>query len=342
MQKQFNNAMPSSLCNECKKAEKILSSFVKPKKWNKSKSKSEEPELGIPRAILSGAKALVIFTAMKAGAVASMRFGSGLIVARLPDGTWSAPSAMAMGGIGLGTQLGFEMTDFVFVLNSEQAVKTFTQSGSVTLGKNLSVALGPYGRSAELGGAISSKGMVGMFAYSKTRGVFGGKSYEGGMIGERPEANKKMYGVTLTAKELLSGKIAPPPDAESLMQLLNSDRFNFREGDVSPAASTADYPAYDSRQEVAELPAQLPDLHKEPFELGAEEPPKFAELDAGPGHQIFELHAEDVDSKVYELDTFQSLPYRVSKDGHPASKTPAVLPSKDSAREKELPPLPSY
>lgn len=277
---------------------------------------------------------------MKAGAVASMRFGSGLIVARLPDGTWSAPSAMAMGGIGVGTQLDFEMTDFVFVLNSEQAVKTFTQSGSITLGKNLSVALGPYGRSAELGGAISLKGMVGMFAYSKTRGVFGGRSYEGGMIGERPEVNKKMYGVTLTAKELLSGKIAPPPDAESLMQLLNSDRFKFGE-DVSPVVSTTDYPAYDSHQEVAELPAQLPDLHKEPFELGAEEPSKFAELDAGPGHQIFELHAGDVDSKVYELDAFQSLPSQVSKNGHPASKTTAVLPSKNSALEKELPPLPS-
>lgn len=271
-----------------------------------------------------------------------MRFGSGLIVARLPDGTWSAPSAMAMGGIGLGTQLGFEMTDFVFVLNSEQAVKTFTQSGSVTLGKNLSVALGPYGRSAELSGAISSKGMVGMFAYSKSRGIFGGKSFEGGMIGERPEANKKMYGVTLTAKELLSGKIAPPPDAESLMQLLNSDRFKFGGSDVSPVASTTDYP-HDSHQEVAELPAQLPDLHKEPFELGTEEPSKFAELDAGPDHQIFELHAGDVDSKVYELDAFQSRPSQVSKDGHPASKTPEVevLPSKDSALEKELPPLPS-
>ncbi|OQD60753.1 hypothetical protein PENPOL_c021G10463 [Penicillium polonicum] len=332
MQKQFNNPLPSSLYNECKKAEKILSSFVKPKKWNKSKSKSEEPELGIPRAILSGAKALVIFTAVKAGAVASMRFGSGLIVARLPDGTWSAPSAMAMGGIGLGTQLGFEMTDFVFVLNSEQAVKTFTQSGSVTLGKNISVALGPYGRSAELSGAISSKGMVGMFAYSKSRGMFGGKSFEGGMIGERPEANKKMYGVTLTAKELLSGKVVPPPDAEPLMQILNSDRFKFGDGgDVSPVASIADYPAYDNQQEVAELPAQVPDLHKAPFELGAEEPSKFAELDAGPGHQIFELDSGDVDSKVYELDAPQSLPSQVSKDGYPTSNSPVVRPSKDSA-----------
>ncbi|KAJ5932574.1 hypothetical protein N7516_007063 [Penicillium verrucosum] len=342
MQKKLNNPLPSSLYNECKKAEKILNSFVKPPKWSKSKSKLEEPELGIPRAILSDAKALVIFTAVKAGALASMRFGSGLIVARLPDGTWSAPSAMATGGIGLGTQLGFEMTDFVFVLNSEQAVKTFTQSGAVTLGKNLSVALGPYGRSAELGGAISSKGMVGMFAYSKSRGIFGGKSFEGGMIGERPEANKKMYGVTLTAKELLSGKIVPPPDTEPLMRLLNSDRFKFGvEGEVSPVASIADYRKQDSQQEVAELPAQVPDLHKEPFELGAEEPSKFAELDAGPGHQISELYSGDVDCKVYELDASQSLSSQVSKDGHPASKTPVVLPSKDSALEKELPPLPS-
>ena len=46
--------------------------------------------------------------------------------------------------------------------------------------------------------------MAGMFAYSKSRGIFGGKSWEGGIIGERPEANKKMYGVALTAKELVS------------------------------------------------------------------------------------------------------------------------------------------
>lgn len=76
MQKKLNNPLPSSLysrcptshgcrlrlindpsgLDECKKAEKILNSFVKPPKWSKSKSKLEEPELGIPRAILSGAK----------------------------------------------------------------------------------------------------------------------------------------------------------------------------------------------------------------------------------------------------------------------------------------------
>lgn len=170
-----------------------------------------------------------------------------------------------------------------------------------------------------------------MFAYSKSRGIFGGKSFEGGMIGERPEMNKKMYGVTLTAKELLSGKVVPPPDAEPLMQLLNSDRFKFGdEGGVSPVASIADDLAYDNHQEIAELPAEVPDLHKETFELGAEEPSKFAELDAGSGHQIFELYSgDDVDSKVYELDASQSLPFQVSKGERPTPKSPVVPPSKE-------------
>ncbi|KAJ5111237.1 hypothetical protein N7532_001772 [Penicillium argentinense] len=323
MQKQLSSPMPSSLSNECKKAEKILNSFVNPPRTKKTK---DEPELGIPRAILSRAKGLAIFTAMKAGVVGSIRFGSGLIVARLPDGSWSAPSAMATGGIGLGTQLGFELTDFVFVLNSDRAVNTFTQSGSITLGKNLSVALGPYGRSAEISGALSSKGLAGMFAYSKTRGVFGGKSFEGGMIGERPDANKKMYGVTLTAKELLSGKIEPPPDAESLMRLLNSARFKYPtvdDGDVSPMASTAELSSGGTQQEIAELPAHVPDDEsKKACEIDSKPPGMIAELDAGPGNEVFELSAGDFDSpKVYELDASQPVSSHASKEGESTSKS---------------------
>ena len=37
------------------------------------------------------------------------------MVARLADGTWSAPSAIGTGGAGFGGQIGFEITDFVFI-----------------------------------------------------------------------------------------------------------------------------------------------------------------------------------------------------------------------------------
>lgn len=208
---------------------------------------------------------------------------------------------MSTGGIGLGTQIGFERTDFIFVLNSEKAINTFTKSGSITLGKNLSIALGPYGRSAEFSGVLSSKGLAGMFAYSKSRGIFGGKSWEGGMIGERPEINKKMYGITISASELLSGKVEPPPEAGPLMEILNSEKFRIRDDEiyVSPMASAEqlalDHHQGDPKTSLEEISK---DSHEQaagfPVELSAEPKAQFiAELPADtPADMPFELPAD--------------------------------------------------
>lgn len=51
---------------------------------------------------------------------------------------WSAPSAIMTGGMGFGGQVGAELTDFIMVLNSKTAVKTFMHTGSITLGGNIS------------------------------------------------------------------------------------------------------------------------------------------------------------------------------------------------------------
>ncbi|KAF9156435.1 hypothetical protein BGX20_004266, partial [Mortierella sp. AD010] len=51
----------------------------------------------IPPDILSKAQGLAIFTVVKAGFLFSGRAGSGIVVARLDDGSWSAPSAIGTG-----------------------------------------------------------------------------------------------------------------------------------------------------------------------------------------------------------------------------------------------------
>jgi lipid-binding SYLF domain-containing protein len=97
------------------------------------------PDSVIPPDILARAQGLAIFTVIKAGFLFSGRAGSGIVVARLADGTgWSAPSCIATGGMGFGGQIGAEVTDFVVVLNSADAVKAFSHGGNVTLGGNLS------------------------------------------------------------------------------------------------------------------------------------------------------------------------------------------------------------
>jgi lipid-binding SYLF domain-containing protein len=168
---------------------------------------------------------LAILTVIKAGFLGSARFGSGLVVARLPDGSWSAPTAIMTGGAGFGGQIGFELTDFVFILNDANAVKTFAQSGSITLGGNVSIAAGPVGRNAEAAGAASLKSVAGIFSYSKTKGLFAGVSLEGSAIIERKDANERLYGQRLTAAQLLSGAIKPPAEAASLLTILNDRRF---------------------------------------------------------------------------------------------------------------------
>ncbi|ORY51283.1 DUF500-domain-containing protein, partial [Rhizoclosmatium globosum] len=157
---------------------------------------------------------VAVLTIVKAGFVWSGRAGAGLVVARLPDGRWSAPSAIAAGGAGVGAQIGAEVTDSVFILNSDSAVKAFSIGGNVTFGANLSIAAGPTGRQAEASGAVGHFAPI--YAYSKTKGLFAGVSFEGLVILTRKETNARFYGQQVTPAELLSGKIEPPAEAEVL------------------------------------------------------------------------------------------------------------------------------
>lgn len=236
----IHNPLPSSMASECKKCGKILSSFVDPRQ-------AFGPDKIIPPSVLANAKGLAILTVIKAGFLGSARYGNGIVVARLADGTWSAPSAIGTGGAGFGGQIGFELTDFVFILNDAAAVRTFSQQGSITLGGNVSIAAGPVGRNAEAAGAASLKSVAGIFSYSKTKGLFAGVSLEGSAIIERRDANEKLYGQRFTAKQLLEGAVRPPPAAGPLMNILNSRIFAGVA--ASDDAIYNDIPVYDDRHD---------------------------------------------------------------------------------------------
>lgn len=189
-------------------------------------------------------------TVIKAGFLGSARYGNGVVVARLSDGTWSAPSAIGTAGIGFGGQIGAELTDFVFILNDAVAVRTFSQAGSIQLGGNVSIAAGPIGRNGEVAGAASRGGVAAVFSYSKTKGLFAGVSLEGSAIVERRDANEKLYGQRFTAKQLLEGSVRPPAAAAPLMAVLNSKIFA---GVQAPGDSIYnDIPVYDDRTDTFE------------------------------------------------------------------------------------------
>lgn len=74
------------------KATEIINSFVKPENVG--------PDMAIPPNILANAKGVAVLTVVKAGFVFSGRAGAGVVIARLPSGQWSAPSAIGTAGMG--------------------------------------------------------------------------------------------------------------------------------------------------------------------------------------------------------------------------------------------------
>ncbi|KAG1716774.1 hypothetical protein ID866_372 [Astraeus odoratus] len=212
---KLNSALPQTLPKECEKAVRIFSSFVD--------SKNNGLDGVIPRHVLENAKGFAIFTVFKAGLLFSARAGTGIVIAKLGDGTWSAPSAIGCAGVGVGSQLGAELTDFLIILNSQSAVKSFMSAGSLTLGGNLSIAVGPLGRNGEALGSVNTSGKVAaMYSYSKTRGLFGGMSVEGSVIVERQDANALAYQQDVSVKMLLSGSVPCPEWASSLVRTLEA------------------------------------------------------------------------------------------------------------------------
>ena len=173
------------------------------------------PEKSIPPEVLRNAKGVAVMTVIKGGFIVSARGGSGVVVARTGKG-WSGPSAIGTGGAGFGFQIGAEQTEFVFVLNTHDAVRAFSQGGNVQFGGNMSVAAGPIGRTAEAGVTP----VAAVYAYSRSQGLFGGISLEGTVIATRNERNAEYYGRSVTPGEILSGQVKVPAGARNLQKAL--------------------------------------------------------------------------------------------------------------------------
>ncbi|KAJ8655129.1 hypothetical protein O0I10_009164 [Lichtheimia ornata] len=213
---KFNSPVVGTLSEESAKAARILEQFIL----------KEEIENGfdtvIPVKVIKEAKGLAIFTVVKAGFLWSGRAGSGIVVARLPDGSWSAPSAIATGGVGIGAQVGADITDVVLILNSDESVRAFSRGGNVTVGGSLAVSAGPIGAGGEaaVSGDYSSRKVTPIFSYSKSKGLFAGMSIEGTGLLELSKTNAGWYGRPVKAENILKGEVPAPPESQVLYDMI--------------------------------------------------------------------------------------------------------------------------
>lgn len=267
-----------SLPNECNRAAKTLQTFLA------DPQRAESVMSSIPKRVLVRAKGLAVFTVVKAGLGWSGKAGSGVVIARLPDGSWSAPSCIATGGVGIGWQIGADVSEFVIVMNTDEAVRSFGLAGNLTVGGNMSVAAGPLGRGSS--GMLSMGHMAPMFSYSRSRGLYAGISVEGTILVERKDANREFYGQPIPAIDLLMGKVPAPEVASAMYEVIEAAE-DFDED----AFLRATYPSSSHRS---------PGVYTGEFTDAAapsEHAPAYAAVDPTPPVEPYTDDAKDVPEK---------------------------------------------
>ncbi|KAI1110600.1 DUF500-domain-containing protein [Nemania sp. NC0429] len=263
---------PMTLDLECEKAARILRSFCKDgfytatghgnasntdnNKRPSSPSSKPQPRptspnprtssvlVKIPASVIAGAKGLAIFTTFRTGFHVSGAAGSGVVVARLPDGSWSPPAGFLVHTLGAGLMIGIDVYDCVCVLRTRKAVDAFARRARVSLGGEIGVTAGPVGAGGAVEGVFDGRkrdksprpaGENGpashgagtgaataaaagtaakddengpVWMYMKSRGFYVGVQADGTVIIPRADANAAFYGEQgITVERILTGQV---------------------------------------------------------------------------------------------------------------------------------------
>jgi len=177
----------------------------------------------IPQNLLDKARCVVALpTVLKAAFVVGGSYGRGAMTCRTGgnfQGPWGAPSMIDLEGGSVGFQIGGQATDFVLLIMNDDGANGILSS-KVKLGADASAAAGPVGRDAEADTDASMRAEI--LTYSRARGLFAGVSLEGSTLRPDNDANERVYGKKISAKDIVLHNAVPiPAAARTLTATLN-------------------------------------------------------------------------------------------------------------------------
>jgi lipid-binding SYLF domain-containing protein len=176
----------------------------------------------IPQSLIDKADCVIVYpSVLKAAFIVGASYGRGVMTCRSGDefnGPWSAPSMMALEGASFGFQAGGQATDFVLLVMNSQGANGILSS-KVKIGGDASAAIGPVGRNAAADTDVTLRAEI--LTYSRARGLFAGVSLAGSTVRPDNDANERVYGKKISARDIvLHGAIPPPPSAKLLLSTL--------------------------------------------------------------------------------------------------------------------------
>lgn len=177
------------------------------------------PDAGTPRWLLARCKGVALFPDMlKAGFIVGGNYGTGVIMSRRPDGSWSGPAFFIMGGASIGLQIGAQSADLFMVIMTEVGLRAVLKN-QAKFGVDASAVVGPVGRDAQAaiaGGSLQAD----LYSYSRSAGAFLGASVSGAGIEFDKDSSAAYYGRPVSVAEIFEGKVTLPPGAQALVEAL--------------------------------------------------------------------------------------------------------------------------
>jgi lipid-binding SYLF domain-containing protein len=201
--------------------------------WSADKNKDEETlrnaatvlqamvgSKEVPASVVAKADCIIILPSVKKFAV-----GIGGTGGRGPmscregknfNGKWSAPAMYSIGGASAGLQIGGTAKDYVLLIMAPSAANKMLD-GKVKVGTDATAAAGS--------GATAMTSTADILTYARTSGLFAGVALDGASLDPDSDANKRLYGKEISAREIVTGNaVKPTPGGEALVSLLNKSK----------------------------------------------------------------------------------------------------------------------
>lgn len=148
------------------------------------------PEERVPPRLLAKAAAVAIIpNLIRGGFVVAARYGKGVLLFR-QNGSWSDPVFVKLYGGSLGWQIGLESIDVMLMFRDRKSALQVL-SNSLTLGGDLSIAVGPLGRAGQKATDLGFEAQI--YSYSKSMGAFAGLALAGARLEVDYDANARFY-----------------------------------------------------------------------------------------------------------------------------------------------------
>ncbi|MBT3558578.1 MAG: lipid-binding SYLF domain-containing protein [Rhodospirillales bacterium] len=159
----------------------------------------------IDKHIPGAAGILILPHVVKGGFIAAAEAGTGVLLARTSDGSWSYPAFYVLGSGSIGLQLGVQDVSMILIIRNQGALQAVIENQG-KFGADIGLMLGYVGAGYE-GSTTTNLGADIIAFMGPGMGAFGGVSLEGAALIRRNDLNDYYYGAGALPQDIvITGK----------------------------------------------------------------------------------------------------------------------------------------